>query len=470
MGSPLNLSFAAFKRSLFPEAVTVNCLVERDPTNPNAPLVLISRPGLEAFATVGTAPIRAIWQKAGLFANAALIVASGVVYTLDSSGATVTYTGVSVAGDDLVDIDGGLDADLNSIARIATGDAMYKVADDGTVVQEDFPVSGGAGATSVGFLAGYWLGVEAGTDAIYYQIPAASTWNALQFASAEYAPDKIVALVVAGEVAWFGGEATLEGWRATGNASSPLEPYGGLKFDIGCLTRNAAINCRGTFVFVDSDCSVRMTSGGEPKVISDNGLAEQIRRTPVADIRASFYLKDQHPCYVLTLGSDATWIYDLSSQAWTRANSDGYAFWRAHLFCNIGDTVLAADALSNQVWRMDPDRYTDGSDTFTKEFTAFLSIPEGAVGLGNIEVTMTTGFSPRTGQGSDPLVGMQLARDGGRTWGPERFRGLGLTGQYNKRVRWNGCGMATAPNGLMAKFYVSDPVGFRVSAVRANVA
>lgn len=464
------LSFAAFKRSLFPEAVTVNVLVERDPTNPSATLALIARPGLEVFATVGTAPIRGVFQKQGLFDNDALIVANDTLYRVSSAGSVTALTG-TIAGDDLVVMDGGLDADYYSIVRIATGSKLYKASSQtGAVVEEAFPTTGGAGATSVGFLAGYWLATEAGSDAVYYQIPAASTWNALQFASAEYAPDPNVGLVVVGDIAWLGGAATLEGWIVTGNPSSPLEPAGGLKFDYGFRTQHAAVNCGGTLVFVDHHCSVRMTEGGEPVIISDNGLAEQIRRTSAVDLRASFFVKDQHPCYVLTLGSDATWIYDLASKAWTRATSTARDFWRAHLFCNIGDTVLAADALSAQVWRLDPDRRTDGDDTFTVEFTAFLSVPEGSVGVSNIVLDCLTGDAPRSGQGSAPLIGMQLSRDRGRTWGPTRFRGLGATGEWTKTPRWNGCGDARAPMGLMVKFYVSDPVGRWFSAVRANVA
>jgi hypothetical protein len=463
----LPLIFAASKRSAFPEAVTVNCLVERDPTSQAESLALIARPGLEAFDTIGTAPTRALFQKQGLFDNSALILASQTLYTLDAAGAMTTFTGVSIAGDNLVDIDAALDADLNSLARIATGDAMYK-ATGGVVTQEDFPSAGGAGATSVAQLSGYWLGTEAGTDAVFYIIPAGVTWNALQFASAEYAPDRNVCIRVVGETAWLLGEATTEGWRATGEASSPLEPWGGLKFDFGCRARSAAVNCNGTLIWVDHNCSVRMTSGGEPVIISDNGLAEQIRRTDAADLRASFFVKDQHPVYVLTLGTDATWLYDLASKTWTRANSAGYDFWRADLFCNIGDTVLTRDALSNQIYRLDPDRSTDGTATFTMEFSAYVETKERNLALGNLDLHCEVGGSPRSGQGSDPLVGMQVSRDGGKTYGPLKYRGLGATGKYLTRPRWTGLGQARAPFGAWFKFLISDPVVRRVSGGAVN--
>ena len=461
---------SSFKRSGFASVPLVNVLVEADPSSQVAPVALIARPGLDTFATVGTAPTRALWQRQGLFNDAALVLASGTVISLTAAAGQTTFSGVAVAGEALVDIDGGLDSNYFSVARIATGTELYKVTSNGNVVTlETFPDSGNAGATSVGFLSGYWLGTEAGTDAVYYQIPATSTWNPLQFASAEYAPDKNVCVRVVGEIAWLMGETTLEGWRVTGDALSPLEPAGGLKFDIGCRTKDAAVNCQGVLIFVDNNNSVRLTAGGEPSLISDQGLAEQIRRTDTTDIRASYYVKDQHPVYRLTLVEQGTWDYDLSSRKWTQANSTGYPYARAHLFATLPNVSLAADALSNTIYTVDPDSRLDGVDTFTVEFCARLEILEGHAPIGNLELDCLLGDSPRSGQGSDPLIGMAISKDGGFTYGPIQYRNLGASGARSVAVRWNALGQAVAPFGAVFKFQVSDPVGRRFSGARVNV-
>jgi hypothetical protein len=463
----LPLALAAYKRSGFPEAVTVNCYSEQAPSKPSENTALIARPGLEALDTVGTAPTRAIFQKQGLFSDAALIVTNTQVYTLDSAGTSTLLTGTLTATG-RVDIDAGLDADSNSIARVAVGSAMYKITDT-AVMLEDFPYAGGAGASSVCYHKGYWIGVLADTDAVYYQIPAASSWNALQFASAEYAPDKLVAVRSFGELIALLGASSTEMWRATGDASSPLEPYGGMSYPIGCRARDSAVNCLGTLIWVTDTCAVVSTSGGEPNIISDHGLSEQIRKADAADLRASTFSQDQHIIYRLTLGADATWDYDLATQRWSRANSSGYDYCRAHLFANIGDAVLAADVLSNQIWRLAPDSSLDGSTTFTMEFTAFLEALQAPVPIATLELHCDVGSAPRTGQGSEPLIWVQVSVDEGKTWGPKKYRSLGETGKSRTRVRWVGLGTAPAPSGAAFRFGVSDPVVRRISGVWVNV-
>lgn len=460
------LAFSASKRTLFPEAPLINVLVENDPTSQAAPMALIARPGLEDFVAPGTAPIRLMFQKQGLFDNDALILWNDTLYRVSEGGAYSTFSG-TVAGDDLCVADGGLDSAGGSVVRIANGTAMYLVTGS-TCVQETFPDSGNAGATSVAFLGGYWVGTETGTDFAYYIEPGGATWTALEFAAAEYAPDKLAGVVAFGDLLALLGEVTTEMWRLTGNAASPLEPAGGLKFDVGCRSIYTAVNCRGTLIYVDNDCSVRMTTGGEPAIISTNGLAEQIRRVSASALRGSFFVKDQHPCYVLTLGTEATWLYDLASQRWTMQASNDRDYWRAHLFCNIGDTVLAADAESAQVWRLDPDRRTDGADTFTVTFPAFIEVKDGYLDLANVRLDCQLGDAPRSGQGVAPLIGMTISRDQ-YSYGGMSYRSLGATGNRIVSPRWNAQGRLKAPFGGILIFQVSDPVGRRFSGVQYNV-
>lgn len=459
----------AFKRDGLPEVPLINMIAEANPTSLTNPVILRARPGLTDFATVGTAPIRALYQRQGLFGDAAIVVASDAVYRLTAGAAATMLTG-TVAGGGRVDIAAALASDGDSIARIATGSALYLVDYSAlTVTQETFPDSGNVGASSVDFLGGYWLAVEAASDNLFYLNPAGTVWNAIQFAAAEYAPDKLVAVRVFGEIAALLGESSFEGWRLTGVAASPIEPAGGLKFDIGCRARDAAVNCDGTLIWVDQNCSVRLTDGGFPTIISEPGLDEKIRRALAADLRASFYVKDGHPMYVLRIGDDATWAYDLGAKVWTRMDSNGVDYWRAHLFANIGDTVLAADSVTALISVLDPDSRKDGTATFTAVFCARIEADATDFILSNVVLDARLGDAPLTGQGSDPMIGLEVSRDGGYEYGPLSFRSLGVSGARTVSPRWNALGRFRAPFGAMLKFQLSDPVARVAMAVRYNV-
>lgn len=463
----LSIAFASYERSGFPPSVALNCLSEKSPTKPTALDALISRAGLDAFKQVGDAPIRGVFAKSGLLSGRALIVAKNTAYLVSSGGTVTTLTG-TIAGDGLVEIDGGLDPDGNTVVRIANGSALYKFVDSGTsVTAEDFPSAGGAGASSVAFWAGYWVAVEAGTDFFYYQIPASSAWTQLEFAAAEYAPDPLGGVRTVGDLAALLGSATTEFWGLTGNSSSPLEKQGGLAYDIGCKAIASAVNVRGQLLWVADDNTVRMSSGGQPRIMSDHGLAEQIRRTAAADLSATFYEQDGHVCYVLHLGTTATWVLDLTTERWSTFASLGYDYWRPRLIANLGDIVIAADRNSNQVWSLDPDAVDDDGDAIHREFYAFVTVDEGRQPLANVVLDCLLGSAPV--DVTDPTITMQVSRDDGASWSSPRERSLGLTGVRNIKPRWNGLGQVSAP-GAIVRFSTAAKVRTRFSAVRANVA
>lgn len=464
--SAVALSLGSYKRSLNPEAILLNCYVEKAPTQQESPTEIRGRAGFPAFKAVGSGPLRAIMVKAGLFDNSAVVVSGSTVYLLDEAGTATAQTGAVIAND-LVDIDAGRDADLNSVCRIATGPALYKLT-GGTVLQEDFPESGGAGASSICEHRGFWFGTETGTQQAFFLIPGDTVWQALSFASAEYSPDALKGIRSRGDQFVLLGEETTEVWALTGVADPAIAPYGGLNFDFGCRSIRTAVNCAGTLIWVDHRCVVRSFSGGAADAISDPGITEQIAAADPSDIRASWYAKDGHSFYVLTIGSMSTWVWDLTTQQWSRASSLGLDFCRVHLFASIGNTVMGADSITTQVYRVEPTSRVDAaSDPIARLFTAFHEQLEGSMPCVNVELICETGAAPLSGQGSDPKIQMCFSDDNGKSRSGWRERSLGASGQ-SVRVIWSGLGDIKAPYGRIFYFQCNEPVGFRVTSVRMN--
>lgn len=465
----ITLILGSTERSLSPSVPQLNCYAEKAPTQQEKSMSLRARSGLTALKTVGASRARGLLVKAGLFSGQALILADTTPYLLSSSAVVTTLTG-TVPGTGYVDLDATQDADLNAVAYIATGSALYQITEAGGAMAETFPPSGTQGASSVCCHRGYVIATTTENDQAYVKVPGDTTWQALSFVSAEYAPDPLKGVRSRGDQIILHGSATVEIWTEnTDSAVPPLVPYGGLHFDFGCRAILAAVTCEDSHLFVDSNCNVRQFDGGSAQIVSDDGLAEQIRACAAEDLRATWFAEAGHIFYVLHLGSSATWVYDLATKLWHLAASLGRDGWRASLFGQLGESTIAADVASSQVYTLDPSSRIDGSDVFAVRFFAYAELPEGSVPCANLELICETGDSPRTGQGSDPLIEMRMSDDGTHSWGRWKPQSLGLTGDYSKRVRWPALGRITAPRGRWFEFLVSDPVGRRFSDLRMNV-
>lgn len=463
------LAFSASKRvtGRFPEVALINLVAEKTETQVEAPYALICRPGLVALQQLGTHPIRAMAQKEGLFSGDLIIPAGQAVNRMSTEGLSSAFTG-ALPGYNRVRVAIGRNHADEDAARIATGDGLYLVTGT-TVAVEDFPEAGGSGASDIEYFKGFWLASQAGTDLVYYLIPGEATWTGLDFASAEYQPDLIVAIRARGDQIWMLGRVTTEAFYLTGDASAVIAPSPGMAFDFGCLARDTAILVGSEDVsavmWVDNKGSVRLTKGDAPIAVSDPGLTEEIRAINPADLRASSFAIDGHFYYCLTLGDSGTAVYDLSGKRWSRFSSVGYGYWRAHIICDTGQAVLAADALTNQIWTVTPDALDDDGEVIATVCTAYRELKEGREPCWDLTLDMSVGFADL---GIVPLISMRLCRDS-QVYGEPRFVQMPTTGAFGFAPRWNRNGEIRAPHGLWMQFACSDATVKRYSGVNMNV-
>lgn len=466
----ISLAFGSDTRRVgkFPPITQTNMLAEKTSTQLESPIALIPRPGLTAFATVGDGPIRHMNRKSGLFNEAAVVVSREKVFLLSANAIATQQTGTLSTTAGHVQIAMGRDSNGDSLARIADGARLYLVS-GGTVTAENFPSAiETAGADSVAYLRQFWFAVKSGTAQVYYLVPGDTVWNALDFATAEYQPDPIICIAVLGEQIFLLGAASTEVWALTGSTSPALAPYGGLAWNIGCLSRDSAVNVRDSLIWVTDTCDVVQTFGSTPQVISTPGISEQIRQSDADQIDAWSFIMDQHMYYVLTL-STQTWIYDMTTQLWSRADSVGYDFWRAGIGCAVAGQAYAADILpgSAMVWTVDPDSLTDDGDGISRVCTGFFEMRDGKLACGNVSIVCSAGQGNIIDPGANPVVQMRYSDSYGQTWSEWKNAELGKAGEFEYRVRWNRLGLLRSP-GRYFQFRTSDPVIFRMTDIRMN--
>jgi len=173
----------------------------------------------------------------------------------------------------------------NSIATTETGAAISWTAATLTGggaaswFQVDMPDD--VGVISVGYVASYVVVVPAqgqGINGRFYWInPGETTVDALDFATAERAPDPISGVVVFGDQFWLPGTKTTEPWYFTGNIDTPVLRMQGVVFDRGAW-EGTAIQIKDSMIIVDTEGSVFQISNGL-KEISRPDIAERIRKS-----------------------------------------------------------------------------------------------------------------------------------------------------------------------------------------------
>jgi hypothetical protein len=430
----------------------LNAYLETPPKAKEVPPVVQSF-GIRALSTVGNGPIRG-----GCVINGRVFVVSGSRLFQVSASGSATDLG-SVPGLQYVDMIGDADEVL-----CVTGSQMYRYFNNAVapIADEDFP-----GAEWVEYLDGYAI-VGPGDGLVYVnQTPGDfSVWNALDFASAEGAPDDIVGAIVDHRQVFLGGRDTIEIWENTGNADFPLERSPGGFIELGLGSTFGFAKNSNTVFFYASDGTFRMLNGYDPQRISTHAVEQAIEKYTNKACYTLTWMESGHAMVAFCF-PQGTWVYDLSTQLWHERQSYGLPCWRPIFVLRAFGQWLVGDSTSNKLGFLDPDTFAEWDDVLTWSITSpSVYMPRH----GRLELKFETGVGVISGQGSDPQAMLRWSDDYGGRWSNEHWRSLGRQGAARSPfVNWNRLGMA-GPTGREERIYevsITDPV--RRTLVEANI-
>lgn len=446
------VAIGAYERqqSRLPEQRLVNSFFETTPT-PEVPGTILARPGLVSQEVLGAGPVRGVFQAAGVLNGDTLVVSGPTLYRAGVAIGAVTGSGpVTFASDD-------------AQVLIATGSTLYRVTASGSA-GVSFPDS--AAVTDVAYLAGYFLAARADTGKVYFSaVGDGSSWDGLDFFTAESRPDNVVAMQVVGDELWLLGDNSGEPWGATGDADLPFQRLTGRVTTRGCRARHTVRLFDNSVVWVGDDGKVYRASS-VPDRISTHGIEERIKNSVADDLRAFVFPWAGHEFYVLRT-TQGTFAYDAATQQWAEFASYGRTTWRAHVGTTVGGDVVCGDEVNGTLWRLTDDVALDGDDPIIREASAIIPAKQSFT-VFNVIVDAATGATPDlAGQGADPVIELRWSNDYGRTWSDWEPQDLGAQGEYRVTPVWTGLGLADRP-GMPLEFRLSDPVPWRISRVAVN--
>lgn len=447
----------------------VNLYCEQRPAGEKASIVAYGTPGLELFADLGATPIRGgIRPSTG---SVAYVVHRGTFYEVDAAG-TTTARGV------IGTTSGRVSMEFNGVqVMIVDGTAGYIYNTSTTafaqITDGDFP----ANPTTVTYLGLRFVVSVADSNSYYWSdVNNGLSWDALNFASAEASPDPIISVFASnGQLALL-GTATTEFAGISGDADAAFTALQGSANEWGIAARWSLAKFDNTYACLMKNrmgqVMVAQLNGYLPKKISTPDIDSIINGySTVSDASAYSYMAGGHPMYVISFPTVAkSWLYDGSTGIWSQLRSDGITRHIGEFGFSFDDqTYLVSDYSSGRLYRLAPDVYTDNGAAIVRQLvTENIGVPgQVLISADKLRLDMEVGVGLATGAGSGPLIGLEVSRDNGQTWGAQMWKTFGAAGAYGEIVEWRRLGTARVFN---FRFTVTDPVPVTFVAAALNPA
>jgi hypothetical protein len=436
----------------------LNCFASQQPPEGRSPTLIQGIAGIRSFASITPSP-----QRAAISFNGNLYAVAGSSFVRVSNGGIVTTLG-TVAGTGNVDI-----AKIpNQIAILI--DTNLWVYDGSTLAQvgdTDF-LSRGAGRMAV--MDNYGAFIEPGSGRWFIcDLADFTVYDALDFATAEGAPDNLVSIESNNRQFVLFGEESGELWDNTGASGMPFERNPNGYFECGCGAAYSTCSIDNTVYWIDQDRIARRLEGNIARRISHEGVEQRWQDYgTISDCKAFPYIYDGHTFVVFRFPSaGATWVYDINTQEWHERLSYGQDHWRAEWIVKCYDKTLVGDTLSGTIGEMHSSTYTEWGQPLVREATSGAIVDGGRyMQHGRLDLELDVGNAPLSGQGSAPEIMLDVSDDGGVTFRARSNRSLGATGRYRTRVHWDRGGRSRE---RVYRFRVSDPLPFVVTSSRLDV-
>ena len=424
--------------------------------------MLIPTPGLALRQTLPVGPTRGAIVSGG-----SLWVVSGRnVYRLNATYAA-TYIGqiqsesgpvaLAANGPQILIVDGV----TGYILTVATS-ALTQITDPA------FPL----GVTSATFIDQYFVVTGNDTGQFWWSdLGDGSSWNGLDFASAEGAPDNAVAVVADHRELWVFGENTIEVFAATENG---FERLAAAVIEEGVAAVASVGRVASAILWLGQSENgggvVWAAHGFQPQRVSTHAIENAIAEYPRIDDAVAWTYSDRgHDFYAIHFPSgDATWVYDVAvgewhERAWRDPVTGLLHRHRGAWHVYYGRDHVVGDWEDGRVYVLSHEATDDAGDLILHLRSTQAAADTDSYGVmlwGRMQVDVVSGVGTATGQGRDPQLMMRYSDTGGHRWSNRRSAPIGRTGEYWARCKFERCFPGGSADGRSRVWEVSwtDPV------------
>jgi hypothetical protein len=438
----------------------INLIPEIIPSGGKQAAYLFRAPGLRLLATVGSGPIRGLWNYQGT----GYVVSGSELYSIDSSW-NATFLG-NVSGTGPVSMaDNGtqlfIACDPEGFIYNRVSGLFQQITDP------DFP-----GAQCVGYLDGFFVFTQPNSQQFWITAILEGTQiDPLDFASAEGYPDNIVSMLIDHREIWLFGTNSTEVWYDAGAQDFPFQRIQGAFNEVGCLSPFGVCKADNRIFWIGQDARgfgmIYAAQGYIAQRVSTHAVEWQIQQYPNLQNTIAYSYQQGGHTYVAFIFPDAdtSWFYDVATGEWCQRagfNPDLGEFTRHRSNCqmNFSSEIVVGDFENGNLYAFDLDKYDDNG-TPQKWLRRWSALPQGANNL-NRTTHHSLQLDCKSGVGTldttDPQVMLRWSDDSGHTFSNEHWASMGPLGDYSRRVYWRRLGMTTKLRQRIYEVSGTDPV------------
>jgi hypothetical protein len=371
------------------------------------------------------------------------LVAGESLVSLDENGAA-TIRG-AVPGSDLV----SMASDGVHVVAVAEGEIyVWNGSFVAPVTDPDAPAASG-----VDYVDGFFIFSERDTDQWFIcELGDPTAYDALDFATAEWKPDKLRTPIVIRRTVFLAGEESIEAQQNVGAADFPFQRVEDVFIDVGLAGRDAWARSNDTLYWIGHDFTVRRLDGVTATPIHNGYIARILKgwSDPTATV-GSAHVVGRH-LFIVFRNPDGCIVYDQATDRWHERASYDSATWRVRHYVEAYGKQLFCSASEGKVYELANDAYDEDGEILEFEVVT----PWAYAGNQRFSVTELNVVA-QTGVGSHTLDA-QITCDrtiDGLNWRGRKSSSLGRAGVRERMVRFGPQGQARA---MAFRFRITDPV------------
>jgi len=431
-------------------------------------------PGKRLLATIGTGPIRGMYQ-----AN------DGLMYLVSGNGlysVTTTYASTLLG---TIGSNNGAVSIINSPTQImavdGTGGWVWDLL--ALTFTQTIPEAGVSCVNPIVAVYQDGFGIVNSNDNQVYE----TKYNDLSTLKSGAPPTpnnayvqnnakNVVTLFDMKEELWIFKVNSYEIWINQGSAGFSFTPLVGVSGVVGCSAPASVAQLGEAIAWLGGSEQgsgvVYMSFGYQAKPITTFALSNRFQSFTTSDDAVGWgYQEDGHYFYVLTFPSQGeSWAYDLTTGKWAqRAGFSNGKLVRDAANCAVffNKLNIVGDYQSGNIYALDNTVFTDNGQPrkWVRTWRALpSSMPQGVeMSFDSLQIIMETGVTVPSG--TDPQIMLRWSDDGGYTWTSYFQMAVGKIGETRWRVEQKRLGSTTKLNGLDRIWEISgiDPIGIKIT-------